>query len=238
MRTHNHSVKAVNRSCRLFAGLLLVPLLILQVAALAAQSGAPAIERPTELADPRDAGWFYRPDRADAEKPEALLDALGIRKGDVVADIGAGGGFFSLLAADRVGPGGRVLAVDVQPEMIAGLTRMMKQTGHDNIVPMLGTADDPGLMPDSVDRVLLVLTYHEFRHPAAMMRHIRRAMKPGARLLLVEYRSEDPDSRVTPLHKMSEADIMKEIPPFGFERAQIIDIVPSQHVFVFTKTAG
>ena len=220
------------------AGLLLLPLLFVLPAVSAAQTSPPGIERQTELVDPRDAGWFYRPERIESEKPEELLDLLGIKEGDVVADIGAGAGFFSLRAAERVGRTGRVLAVDVQPEMIDGLEMMIKRFGHENIVPILGDVDDPKLPADSVDHVLIVISYHEFSHPVEMMRHIRKAMKRDAQMLIVEYKAETLDSRVDPLHKMSEAEIMREIPALGFRRDRVIDIIPSQHVFVFKKTDG
>ena len=218
------------------AGLLLLPLLFVLPAVSAAQTSPPGIERQTELVDPRDAGWFYRPERIESEKPEELLDLLGIKEGDVVADIGAGVGFFSLRAAERVGRTGKVLAVDVQPEMIDGLEMMMKRFGHENIVPILGDVDDPKLPADSVDHVLIVISYHEFSHPVEMMRHIRKAMKRDAQMLIVEYKAETLDSRVDPLHKMSEAEIMREIPALGFRLDRVIDIIPSQHVFVFKKT--
>lgn len=218
------------------SGRLLLPLFLLLPAVYAAQSSPLGIERRTELVDSRDAGWFYRPERIESEKPEELLDFLGIKEGDVVADIGAGAGFFSLCAAERVGRTGRVLAVDVQPEMIDGLKMMMKKLGDDNIVPILGDVDDPKLPADSVDHVLIVISYHEFSHPVEMLRHIRKAMKRDAQMLIVEYKAENPDSRVEPLHKMSEAEIMKEIPALGFRRDRVIDIIPSQHVFVFKKT--
>ncbi len=218
------------------AGLLLLALLFSLPALQAAHSSALGIERQTELVDPRDAGWFYRPERVESEKPEELLDLLGISEGDVVADIGAGAGFFSLRAAERVGRTGKVLAVDVQPEMIDGLIMMMEKFGHDNIVPILGNVDDPKLAADSVDHVLIVMSYHEFSHPVEMMRHIRKAMRRDAQMLIVEYKAEAPNSRVEPLHKMSEAEIMKEIPALGFRRDRVIDIIPSQHVFVFKKT--
>ena len=217
---------------------MLLPLFFLLPAACAARSSPPGIERRTELVDPRDAGWFYRPERVESEKPEELLDFLGIKEGDVVADIGAGAGFFSLRAAERVGRTGKVLAVDVQPEMIDGLRMMIKKFGHENIVPILGNVDDPKLPADSVDHVLIVLSYHEFSHPVEMMGHIRKAMKRDAQMLIVEYKAENSDSRVEPLHKMSEAEIMKEIPALGFRRDRVIDIIPSQHVFVFKKTEG
>ena len=217
-------------------GLLLLPLLFLLPAVSAAQSSPLGIERHTELVDPRDAGWFYRPERIETEKPEELLDLLGIKEGDVVADIGAGPGFFSLRAAERVGRTGKVFAVDVQPEMIDGLRMMIQRFGHENIVPILGTVDDPKLPADSVDHVLIVIAYHEFSHPVEMMRHIRRAMKRNGQMLIVEYKAETPESRVQPLHRMSEAQIMKNMPALGFRRDRVIDIIPSQHVFVFKKT--
>ena len=217
---------------------MLLPLLFLPPAVCAAQSSPLVIERHTELVDARDAGWFYRPERIDSEKPDELLDLLGIEEGDVVADIGAGAGFFSLRAAERVGRTGKVLAVDVQPEMIDGLRMMTKRFGHDNIVPILGHVDDPKLPADSVDHVLIVIAYHEFSHPVEMMRHVRNAMKRDGQLLIVECKAEIPDSRVGPLHKMSEAQIMKEVPALGFRRDSVIDIIPSQHVFVFKKTTA
>ena len=217
-------------------GLLLLLLLFLLPAVSAAQSSPLGIERQTELVDPQTAAWFYRPERVESEKPEELLDLLGIKEGDVVADIGAGVGFFSLRAAERVGRTGKVLAVDVQPEMIDGLEMMMKRFGHENIVPILGDVDDPKLPADGVDHVLIVISYHEFSHPVEMMRHIRKAMKRDAQMLIVEYKAETLDSRVDPLHKMSEAEIMREIPALGFRLDRVIDIIPSQHVFVFKKT--
>ncbi len=218
------------------SGLLLLPLLFLLPAVSAAQTNPLVIERQTELVDPLDAAWFYRPERIETEKPAELLDLLGIKEGDVVADIGAGVGFFSLLAAERVGRTGKVLAVDVQPEMIDGLEMMIERFGHENIVPILGNVDDPKLPADSVDHVLIVISYHEFSHPVEMMRHIRNAMKRDGQMLIVEYKAETLDSRVQPLHKRSEAEIMEEIPALGFRRDRVIDIVPSQHIFVFKKT--
>jgi len=217
-------------------GVVLLPLFVLLPTVSASQPGPSANERHTELVDPRDAGWFYRPERVDSEKPEELLNLLGIDEGDVVADIGAGGGFFSLRVAARVGPTGRVLAVDVQPEMVDGLEMMIEKFGHDNIVPILGRVDDPKLPADSVDHVLMVIAFHEFSHPVEMLGHIRRAMKPDAQMLVVEYKAENPDSRVAPLHEMTETEIMQALSALGFRRDAVIDIIPSQHVFVFKKT--
>jgi ubiquinone/menaquinone biosynthesis C-methylase UbiE len=216
---------------------LLLSLLYLLPAVYAAQSSPLDIERQTELVDPQDAAWFYRPERIETEKPEELLDLLGIEEGDVVADIGAGPGFFSLRAAERVGRTGKVLAVDIQPEMIDGLRKMMKRSGLENIVPILGNVDDPKLPAGSVDHVLIIISYHEFSHPVEMMRHVRKAMKRDGQMLITEYKAENPNSRIQPFHKMSEAEIMKEITALGFRRDRVIDIIPSQHAFVFKKTA-
>jgi ubiquinone/menaquinone biosynthesis C-methylase UbiE len=191
--------------------------------------------RQAELANPQEAWWFYRPERVESEKPEELLDALGIKKGDVVADIGAGPGFFSLRAAQHVGPRGKVFAVDVQQEMIDGLRRMTRKAGLENIVPILGSVEDPKLPENSVDEVLIIIAYHEFSHPAEMMHHIYTAMKQDARMLIVEYKAEDPDSRVSPAHKMRATDILSEISGFGFRLDKVIDMIPTQHVFVFKK---
>ena len=220
------------------SGLLLLPLLFLLPAVSPAQTSPRGIERQTELVDPRDAAWFYRSERIESEKPEELLDLLGIEEGDVVADIGAGAGFFSLRAAERVGRTGKVLAVDVQPEMIEGLEMMIERFGHENIVPILGMIDDPKLPTDRVDHVLIVISYHEFSHPVEMMRHIRKAMKRDGQMLIVEYKAEDIDSRVSPPHKMSEAEIMEQIPALGFRLDRVIDIIPTQHVLVFKKTGA
>ncbi len=219
------------------SALILLPLFFILPAVSAAQSSALSIERQTELVDTQTIAWFYRQERVESEKPEELLDLLGIKEGDVVADIGAGAGFFSLRAAERVGRTGEVLAVDVQPEMIAGLKMMMKRFGHENIVPILGNVDDPKLPADSVDHVLIIIAYHEFSHPVEMMLKVRKAMKQDGQMLIVEYKAEDLSSRVAPLHKMSEAEIMKEIQALGFTRDRVIDIIPSQHVFIFKKTA-
>jgi cyclopropane fatty-acyl-phospholipid synthase-like methyltransferase len=191
--------------------------------------------RQAELANPQEAWWFYRPERVESEKPEELLDLLGIKKGDVVADIGAGPGFFSLRAAQHVGPGGKVFAVDVQQEMIDGLRRMTRRSGLENIVPILGSFVDPKLPENSVDEVLIIIAYHEFSHPAEMMHHVYTAMKPDARMLIVEYKAEDPDSRVSPAHKMRAADILSEISGFGFRLDKVVDMIPTQHVFIFKK---
>ena len=219
------------RARRLFAVLAALSLSLPGVA-----QPAPLQNRPSAgLADPEQAWWFYRPQRVESEKPEELLDILGIKEGDVVADIGAGPGFFSLRAARRVGPTGKVLAVDVQQEMIDGLQRMASQFAPGNIVPILGDVDNPRLAGNSVNVVLVVLAYHEFSHPVDMMRHIYDAMTRDARLLLVEYKAEDTSSQVDRAHRMSEIEILSEMSALGFSRVKVVDMIPAQHDFVFAK---
>jgi len=116
-----------------------------------------------------------------------------------------------------------------------GLRRMAQKSGLENIVPILGSADDPKLPENSVDEVLIVIAYHEFSHPMEMMHHIYTAMKQDARMLIVEYKAEDPDSHVSPAHKMRATDILSEISGFGFRLDKAIDMIPTQHVFIFKK---
>ncbi|HEY6346793.1 MAG TPA: methyltransferase domain-containing protein [Bryobacteraceae bacterium] len=222
-------MKSTRTSC-------LFPLLLACFPLLGAAQPVPLQNgRQAELANPQEAWWFYRPERVESEKPEELLDVLGIKNGDVVADIGAGPGFFSLRAAEHVGPRGKVFAVDVQQEMIDGLRRMIQKSGLENIVPILGSVEDPKLPENSVDEALIIIAYHEFSHPAEMMHHVYTAMKQDARMLIVEYKAEDPDSRVSPAHKMRATDILSEISSFGFRLDKAIDMIPTQHVFIFKK---
>ena len=138
------------------------------------------------------ADWLVRPERVEEEHPDEALDLIGIVKGSVVADVGAGVGYYTAKLAKRVGPEGKVYANDIQIEMIERLKRNMSQQKIDNVIPVLGAEDDPRLPRDAIDLVLLVDVYHEFSKPVAMIDHIRDSLKPGGRLVLLEYRAEDP----------------------------------------------
>lgn len=181
------------------------------------------------------ASWLERPERVDEERPDLLVEMLGLKKGDAVADIGAGTGYFSWRMASQVGSEGRVYAVDIQPEMLELLQKRMRERGVSNVTPVRGTITDPKLPADAVDLVLMVDVYHEFSHPYEMLEGITRALKPGGRVVFVEYRLEDPAVPIKRLHKMSEAQVKKEAAVLPLEWVETLDALPRQHVIVFRK---
>jgi len=180
------------------------------------------------------ADWLVREDREKYEQPEKVLDALQLTPQMTIADIGAGVGYFSLRISLRV-PQGRVLAVDVQPEMIELLRKNIRQANRSNIEPILSTETDPDLSPMSVDLALMVDVYHELQYPEEMVAGIRRALKPSGRLVLVEYRGEDPQVPIKPEHKMTAKQVLNEIEPMGFHLKDRFDFLPWQHILVFEK---
>ncbi|QDU63530.1 Ubiquinone/menaquinone biosynthesis C-methyltransferase UbiE [Planctomycetes bacterium Pan216] len=186
----------------------------------------------------RGAGWLDRPERDKEEAPSKLLNALKLENGDVVADIGAGSGFYSFRIAPLVGPKGKVLAVDIQPEMLEIIRRRMKRRGIENIELVQGTASDPKLEPNSVDLILMVDVYHEFSEPWEMANAMVRALKPGGRLVFVEFRLEDPDVPIKLVHKMSEKQVLKEMSVQPLEWVGTLDILPRQHIVIFRKSGN
>ena len=185
----------------------------------------------------RGSAWLERPEREREERPEVVVEALGLQPNDVVADLGAGTGYFTFRIAPRV-PRGRVYAVDIQPEMLTVVERRADAEGVPNVVSVLGTEQDPGLAPASVDVTLLVDSYHEFSHPAEMLAAIHRATRPGGRLVLVEYRAEEPDIPIRPLHTMTEAQARLEVESAGFRFVENVPGLPLQHILVFEKIDG
>ena len=181
------------------------------------------------------ADWLERPERVTEEQPDQLVSLLGLRRGQTVADIGAGTGYFSRRMAQAVGPTGKVLAEDVQPEMITLLTNLTIRLGLTNIIPVLGTTTDPRLPAASVDLALMVDVYHEFDLPYEMSQAICLALKPGGLLVLVEYRGEDPSVPIKPLHKMTEAQVKREMSALPLAWVQTIERLPRQHVIAFRK---
>lgn len=181
------------------------------------------------------ADWLVRPERQSEERPEEALDALKIPKGAVVADIGAGVGYFTWRLAERVGPSGVVYAEDIQQEMIDQLKRNMSDRHLSNVRAVLGGVEDPKLPKDSLDLVLLVDVYHEFSEPEKMLDRIREALKPGGRLVLLEYRGEDPAVPIRPEHKMTVKQVQAEVVPEGFRFEQSIEVLPEQHIIVFRR---
>jgi ubiquinone/menaquinone biosynthesis C-methylase UbiE len=181
------------------------------------------------------ADWLDRPEREEEEAPSKAITLLQLRPGDVVADVGAGSGYMTVKLARAVGPSGRVLAVDVQPEMIERLTERMRAEMIANVTPILGATDDPKLPAGSVDLELMVDVYHELAAPQRMLQHLRAALKPGGRLVLLEYRKEDPSIPIREEHKMSVADAKAEIEPEGFTLAEVKEDLPRQHILVFRR---
>ena len=178
--------------------------------------------------------WLEREEREMEENTSLLLKNLAVKPGMVVADIGAGSGYHSALLSKMVGTG-KVFAVDVEPEMFAYLNARIKQEKLSRIVPVLSTEQKVSLSENTIDMMLLVDVYHEFSFPYEMALSMRAALKPGGKLVLVEFRAEDPTVPIKNIHKMSEAQAIKEFKAAGFAFDKNIDNLPWQHCMVFTK---
>ena len=181
------------------------------------------------------ADWLERPGRAQEELPGLLVEQLNVRPGQTVADIGAGTGYMTRRLAKLVGPTGKVFAEDIQPEMLQLLTNHAAEPSLLNVVPILGTVTNPELPAASVDLALMVDVYHEFDFPFQMMAGICNALKPGGRVVFVEYRGEDPAVPIKPLHKMTEAQVRKEMAVQPLDWVETIRVLPRQHIIVFRK---
>jgi ubiquinone/menaquinone biosynthesis C-methylase UbiE len=180
------------------------------------------------------APWLVRESRQREEDCRLLLQALDLKAGQTVCDMGCGNGFYTLELARRVGRDGLVYAVDIQPEMLRMLAETAGREGLTNIRPVLGTAIDPRLPPAAIDLCLCVDVYHEFSHPEAMLARIRESLSADGRLALVEFRGEDPGVPIKPLHKMTKAQIRRELEPAGFQVVREFDRLPWQHVVFLT----
>jgi len=183
------------------------------------------------------AGWLDRPEREKEEETSKLLPALKIKEGDVVADIGAGSGYYTLRLARLVGPKGKVLAPDLQPEMLKIIRAKMKAQKLANIEPILCTATDPKLPAGGVDLILLVDVYHEFSHPYEVTLELVKALKPKGRIVFVEFRLEDPNVPIKLVHKMTQKQVLKEMAPHPLRHVATLDFLPWQHVIIFEKNA-
>jgi SAM-dependent methyltransferase len=180
------------------------------------------------------ADWLERNERVGEEEPDAAIEVLKIAKGASVADIGAGSGYMTVRLAKRVGPAGTVYANDVQPQMLEMLRRRLEKEKIANVTLVQGTVDDPKLPPASVDLELMVDVYHEFSQPQAMLRGLRQALKPGGRLVLLEYRKEDPSIPIRLEHKMTVAEAKMEVEAEGFTLSKVDESLPRQHILIFT----
>lgn len=181
------------------------------------------------------ANWLERPEREQEERPDLLFPALKLKPGDAVADIGCGSGYHTRKLARRVGTNGVVYAVDIQPEMLDLLTNKLAAEKIFNVKPVLGTITDPKLPKQSVDLILMVDVYHEFEHPFEMIEAMCRALKPDGRIVFVEFRAEDPDVPIKLVHKMTEAQVRKEMTVQPLEWVETIGTLPQQHFIVFRR---
>ncbi len=183
------------------------------------------------------ADWLIRPERIEEEQPDRMLEAMGIEPGMVVADVGAGVGYHSLRMARLVGAKGTVIATDVQPQMLRMLRANAREARVSNIKSVQCTHDDPGLPESALDLALMVDVYHECSNPEATIDGIRKALKPGGRLVLVEFRAEDPTVPIKPEHKMAVEQVRREIEPRGLPFKEVLDFLPWQHIIIFEKPA-
>jgi SAM-dependent methyltransferase len=216
-------------------------LVVLATATLLAQTvAAPGVHpvsgrRFANVMGWQGAEWLERSEREFEEEPDKALDALGPLTGLTIADVGAGSGYFTVRLAARVGAKGRVYANDLQPEMLKMLAVRLARENVRNVTLVQGAIDDPKLPPSSIDLVLMVDVYHEFSEPQKMLRAIRTGLKPGGRLVLLEYRKEDPDVPIRFEHKMSVAEARMELEAEGFSLAKVDGRLPRQHILIFSK---
>ena len=180
------------------------------------------------------ADWLERPERIIQEQPDRVIEAMQLKPTDTVADIGAGTGYFSIRIAKKV-PQGQVIGEDIQPEMIDFMKANIAQAGLGNVHPLLGTTTDPMLPPGSVDKVLLVDAYHEFDQPKEMMEGIVRGLKPNGQVVFVEYRGEDPAVPILPHHKLTVAQLSKEMGAMGLHLVRQYEELPWQHVLFYGR---
>jgi ubiquinone/menaquinone biosynthesis C-methylase UbiE len=208
----------------------------------AAASATPALalkREPANVMSYEKADWLEREGRAEKEKPEMVIEAMEIRPGMTVAEIGAGSGFFSRRLAKAVGPTGKVYAEDIQPEMLDLLKKNDAKEGITNVVTILGTETDPKLPAQGIDRILLVDVYHEFQKPEPMLASIRDSLAPGGTVILVEYRLEgETASHINIKHRMSVDQVLSEWTGAGFLLLNQVETLPSQHLFIFSAKRG
>lgn len=179
------------------------------------------------------AEWLIRNEREREERCSLMLANLGFKPGATICDMGCGNGYHTLQLAKMTGKDGMVVGVDVQPEMLGFLRERMEQQGIENVIPILGSYHNPHLPPQTIDLILLVDVYHEFSHPEQMLAAMRTSLKPNGVIVLVEYREEDPKVPIKPLHKMSKAQVNRELTANGFKLVSEFDKLPWQHMMFF-----
>ncbi len=219
------------------ARLALAAVLCSGVVVLAAQGRHPVSGRViAPVMGVGGAGWLERPEREAEENTTTAIRALRIQRDQTVADIGAGSGYYTVRMAAEVGPRGKVYATDIQPGMLDILRRRVAREGLTNVETVVGTPDDPKLPADTLDLALMVDVYHELEAPQVFVRRLRSALKKTGRLVLLEYRKEDPRVPIRPEHKMSVAQVKAELEPEGFRLVQVLNDLPWQHILVLNRT--
>ena len=181
------------------------------------------------------APWLVRAERIEEENPDKAIEELKLKPGMMVADIGAGVGYMSLKMARKVGPAGKVYGNDLQPEMLEKMRENMAKEGISNVIPVQGSVNDPKLPAKTMDLILMVDVYHEFSQPQIMLRKMRETLKDDGRLVLLEYRKEDPKIPILEDHKMSVAEVKLELEAEGFKLSQVIESLPRQHILILMK---
>jgi len=181
------------------------------------------------------ADWLDRDEREKEEQPEKAIAEFNLKPGMMIGDVGAGTGYYSIRMAKLVTPGGVVYANDIQQGMLDKLNTKASAADVKNIVTVLGSESDPKLPLGKLDLVILVDVYHEFSRPQRMLQGIRESLKPGGRLVLLEYRKEDPSVPIRPEHKMSVEEVKAEVTPEGFRFEKVVDKLPWQHIIFFRK---
>jgi SAM-dependent methyltransferase len=220
------------RPLQLFA--LTTMLLVVVVGALAAQQRRHPVSgrvlAPTMGVE--GAAWLDRPEREAEEAPSKAIAALALPRGAVVADVGAGSGYYTVRLARAVGPSGRVVATDLQPGMLEILRARVTRETLTNVDVVQGRADEPVLPAKTFDMILLVDVYHELAAPQPFVRKLKDALKPGGRLVLIEFRREDPRVPIREEHKMSVSQVREELGADGFRIERVLDVLPWQHIIV------
>ena len=226
-----------------------------RLAPVASQSSQPGYET-RQIHDPNGTGRFYmgreiaqtmgpggipwldRPERENEERPGVVLETLDLRQGEVVADLGAGSGYFTFKIAPKVGKTGNVLAVDIQDEMLDAIRTRAAALKLTNVQEVKDTEMDPRLPKDGVDLVLMVDVYHELAYPFEVMTKVREALKPNGRVAFVEYRKEDARVPIKEVHKMSLEQLDREMKVVGLKRVRTVETLPLQHIAIFEKKEG
>lgn len=177
--------------------------------------------------------WLERADREQEERPQLVLDALGLKKGQAVADLGCGSGYYAFRMAELVGVEGKVFAIDIEPRMLDFVRQRAQRERVTNIEAVRATTEDPNLAPRSIDLLLMVDVYHELEHPYEVMQKVRAALKPGGRVALVEFRGEDPKLMIKAVHKMTEKQVIAEMAAVGLKHVKTVRTLPIQHLTIF-----